>query len=201
MGHILAFMDDYSFWVAQIFGIIAMVIGYLRAKQADRRQYYLYHTYLCVPLMIQFGLLEAWFMFSLCFVGSIRTLLLSTDWGFENRVGVVVVCLVLPTVGSFYSASHVMDWVLLFATIVGVGGEALKSFLHVRLTAVFCTASWLINSFVFGAYVNVLTNIATLLGQWQALNRDFAMMLRIRAFCGCQKSKLAYLQVHGATSY
>jgi hypothetical protein len=126
-------------------------------------------------MMIQFWLLGAWFMLSLACVGAIRTLLLSTEWGWNKRHIVVGICLLVPTIGSVYTVHTVLGWVLLFATIVGVGGETFRNLFHARLAASFCTMSWIANSLFFGAYISILSNIVSLYGQMRAMRCDLAL--------------------------
>lgn len=198
---VLGMLENHSFWIAQGFALIAVFIIYARTQQTDRRQFNLYHTYLCIPLMAQYFLLDAWFMFSLCLVGAIRTLLLSTGWGWGYRKAVVGVCLIIPVVGSIYTATHWADWFLLIATIVGVGADAVRSFTHLRIAVSFCSLAWMLNSFVFGGYISAFANLVSLIGFGKILNREFGAILRFRAFLGCQKSKQAYLQGYGCSSY
>ena len=198
---IMGIWDNHTFWVVQLFGLLATALGYIRTQKTDRKQFNLYHTYLCIPLMAQYFLLDAWFMFSLCAVGSIRTLLLYTDWGWERRTMVVAMCLAVPLMGSVYTASHWVDWFLVVATVIGVGGEALKNFLHLRIASVICNFAWFLNNLVFGSYVSALSQMLNMFGHFKVMIRDYGVWLRFKAFLGCQKSELAYLQAYGSPSY
>lgn len=94
-----------------------------------------------------------------------------------------------------------VDWFLLVGTIVGVGSEALKSFTQHRVACIVCAVAWFANNLVFGGYVTALSQAASIVGHLKQLNRELSLALRVRGFLGCQKSKLAYLQEHGVTSY
>lgn len=161
--------SGYIFWLTQAMGLLAMFIGYLRTQKTDRKQYNLYHTYLCFPLMIQYYIVGAWFMFSLCLVGSLRTLILTTNWGWKRRAIVISLCLAIPVVGSVYTASHWVDWFLVVATVIGVGGEACKNLLHTRFAGVICNFGWLMNNLAFGSFVSAFGQLLTLVGHFQAI--------------------------------
>lgn len=118
-----------------------------------------------------------------------------------RRQTVVALCLIVPICGSIYTASHWVDWFLLVATIIGVGGEACKSFLHVRIASLVCNIAWFMNNMVFGGYVSAVGEVMKMYGHFKIMIRDYGVWLRFKAFFGCQKSELAYLQAYGSPSY
>ena len=158
--------------------MIGCVLTYQRMQQSDRRQFNLYHTYLCVPFAIHFFMLGAWFATSLCVVGGIRTLLLSTSWGWSRRKTVVSICLLIPLSGSIYTASHIADWILLVTTVFGVGAEVLKSFLGLRIATLVNNIAWGINGLVFGAYVNAFGQLCGVIGNLTAMEKQHRFLTR-----------------------
>ena len=184
---------DISFWAAQIFALIGMALMFLQTRQSDRRQFNLYHTYLCVPFFISWMILGGWFMASLCFVGGIRTFLLASDWGWARRQKLVFVCLAVPVLGGLYTAAHMMDYVLMFATVLYVSSEAGDKFVWQRVTHILCGMAWLLSSLTFGGYVFAVGELFILASCLQVLERDFGMLSRLYYVLAVYKFRLPAL--------
>ena len=185
------FLENYGFWIAQCLGAVGAVLMYIRMDKKDRKDFYRYHTYFCIPMAMQFVLLNAWLMASFCIVGAIRTLLLSTDWGWEKRTLVVLGCLSIPVSGSIVTASTTMDWVLLGVTAWAIASELSKSFLSLRVASFVCTFTWFLNSLLFGGYVNAMAQAAALISNAKAMERDFMFSERVREFLTSRSPALA----------
>ena len=164
------------FCLAQIFGLIACVLAYIRMQKNTMRSLHIYHSILCIPLAFHFYMVGAIFAASLCVIGSLRTFLLATDWGHERKVKIVFFCLMIPTIGMIWTATHWLDWVLLFTTILGVGSEAQSSMFKLRVCALINSCVWILNSLIFGAYMGALLNLSSVVSNLKAMKPDFATL-------------------------
>ena len=187
---------DMSFWIVQGLCLVGAAIMVMRMQQSERRQFDLYHSYMCLPMIAVFAIQGAWVMFYLCVVGAVRTFLLATDWGWTRRNLVVGVCLAIAVALAASSASTFFDWFLVTTTIWCVGSEAFKNFLNLRASTLINCIAWGASSFLCGAYVNVLSNAFAIASNAIATERDFKLTARFKASVfGCEKSRAAYLAV------
>lgn len=172
-------MDDISFWVAQIIGVIGGIIMFLRMGKSCRRQFDLYHTFFCIPFAMQYMILGAWTMAVFCIVGGTRTFLLTTNWGWEKRSLVVFSCLGIAISIALFTASSALDWLLMAMTIWCVGSEAFKNFFNLRVATFFNTLAWALNSLFSGAIVVAIADFLVLANNVRAMERDYSLLSRL----------------------
>lgn len=183
-----------EFWVAQGCAALAMGILYVRMGLSDRKKFNLYHTYLCVPMVLHWLLLGSGMVAALCFIGGVRTLLLATDLGWKHRVWVIAMGVVAPLGVGIFTAQGWFDWFLLSVTLWAVASEGMKSFFHLRAASFAATAAWLAGSVVMGGYVSAAGHAAALYSCGASMDHDYRILNRLRALCGCEKSRLSLAQ-------
>lgn len=179
-----------TFLIAQIFGLIGCVFSYIRMQQDNWRAIHLYHTVLCIPLAIHFSLVGAFFAASLCVVGGLRTLALSTDWGFERKIQIVFICLCIPAMGTYWTTTHWLDWLLLATTILGVGAEGQNCILKLRICSLINAVTWLLNGLFFGAYMGALLSVSAIVSNLKAMRTQFGNEM------SPQRLRQAHFRIH-----
>jgi hypothetical protein len=167
-----------------------MIIMVMRMQLTDQRKYNIYHTLLCLPLMVVWAMQGAWVLFALTVVGAARTLLLATDWGWMRRSMVVGSCLIIALMAGYINAHTVLDYLLLVSTTWCVGSEAFKNMFNLKSATIFNSFLWALNGMVYGAYINVLANFLSMASGFIALERDYILSTRFRAsVLGCEVSR------------
>lgn len=161
------------FIIAQIFGLAGCVLSYIRMQQDNWRALHLYHTALCIPMAVHFILVGAVFAASLCVIGGLRTLALSTNWGFERKARIVFLCLCIPAMGTFWTATHWLDWLLLATTILGVGAEGQSCIFKLRVCSLINAATWFVNGLFFGAYMGALLSVSAIVSNIKAMHAQY----------------------------
>lgn len=179
------------FLLAQLMGGIGCIIAYLRMQQDNWRKLHIYHTFLCIPLGLHYLALGAFFAASLCAIGGIRTLFLSTDWGIARKVQVVAICLMIPAAGMFWTATHWLDWILLATTLLAVGSEAQSCMKRLRYASLANALAWAANALAFGAIMGALLCLSSTFSNLKALRSQFGLTLWPRMFLRPSPSRIS----------
>lgn len=128
---------------------------------------------------LHFLLMGATFTASLCAVGAIRTLILSSAWGQAKKVKVIAVCLIIPVGGSLWTVNHWLDWLLLGTTILGVGAEGQSCMLRLRVVSLINASVWFFNSLFFGAYMGAFNCLSSITSNLKAMESQFDIRLPV----------------------